>query len=190
MSNTMQYLKQVGSNVADDHPVIENEDGTADVVMTSAQANKLSNLLGEDYVGFVSFVGRYVCVRIDIEVLATAAANNKRTSRGSSVPVDILSKIVYGIHHAENVNIITEAWWSKDDMSGGITVNGTEYEILAGLAQDYYDEPEDPDKAKEWNPERLVYVVELPTEDGELVLTSYGVTNLIRRVVARNEAIS
>jgi hypothetical protein len=55
------------------------------------------------------------------------------------------------------------------------------------MAQDYYQVPEGD---TEWNPERTVYVVELPIVDDEpLVLVSYGVTNLIRRVCARNERI-
>lgn len=179
----MTYIDQVGSNA---YKATDNEDGTANVEMTAARANKLSALLGENNVNFVSFSGSHVIVQVDIDALATAAEENKRTSRGSSVNVQITSRITYSVEHDEHVNVVSAAWWGRDEMLGGITVNGSEYEILPGLAQDYYDiDPND----SEAQPERTVYVVALPTEDGELVLTSYGVTNLIRRVAARNELI-
>lgn len=186
MLQIMKLIDQVGSNA---YSATDNEDGTANVEMTAARANKLQTLLGDDNVSVVGLIGSHVLVQVNLEALATAAEENKRTSRGSSVNVNITSRIVYAIEHDDNVNEVSAAWWGRDEMSGGITVNGSEHEILPGLAKDYYDEPDDPDKAAEWQPERTVYVVALPTEDGELVLTSYGVTNLIRRVSARNEQI-
>lgn len=186
MSEILGLIDQVGSNA---YAATDNGDGTATVEMTASRAAKLAELLGDKNVKFAGFVGSHVHVKVNLEKLTQAAAENKRTSRGSSVNVTITSRITYAIEHAENVNQVTSAWWGKDELIGGITVNGTEYEIIPGLAQDYYEAPTDPEKAAEWQPERTVYVVTLPTEDGDLVLTSYGQTNLIRRVVSRNEKI-
>lgn len=183
MNDVMRLIDQVGSNA---YAAKDLGDGTAEVEMTAARANKLSDLLGAEKVLFIAFRGSHVVVGVDIETLAKAAESNKRTSRGSSVNVNITSRIQYAIEHGENTNEVTEAFWGRDEMIGSITVNGIDYEIIPGLAKDYYDiDPED----SEAQPERTVYVVSLPTEDGDLVLTSYGVTNLIRRVASRNEVI-
>lgn len=181
----LNLIDRVGSNA---YKADDNGDGTANVEMTAAQANKLSDLLGEDALEFVKLAGSHIIVKVSLEPLEKAAVENKR-ARASSVKVELNSKIVYTIDAPEATNSVTSAWWSKDEMSGSITVNGKEYEILPGLAKDYYSEPDDPDRAAEWQPERTVYVVTLPSDDGELELTSYGVTNLIRRVCARNETI-
>src|SRR5690606_37120661 len=97
---------------------------------------------------FAGLKGAHVLVRVDVAALEKAAAENKRTSQSSAVQVDITSKIVYTINAPESANEVETAWWSASELSGGITVNGHEYEIAPGMAQDFYDAPED---NSEWN---------------------------------------
>lgn len=184
----LTLIDRVGSNA---YAVVEtSEDGkTANVEVTAAQASKLQSLLGEKAVKMVGLRGSHVVIRVDVAALEKAAEERSRVSRGSATEVEIASRVVYDIAIKSEgaANEVTAAWWSSGEMSGGITVNGVEYEIAPGMAQDFYTAPEGD---TEWNPERTVYVVDLPVADDEpLTLVSYGVTNLIRRVCARNERI-
>jgi hypothetical protein len=173
-----------------------NEDGSRlDAEVTSASAAKLTDLLGEKAVKFLRFKGTHVVVRITVAELEKAAAEAQKVSRGTGVEVEITSRIQYAVTTKTEgaVNDVTSAWWSADEMAGGITVNGAEYEIVPGLAKDYYREPE-ADSGKEWNPERTIYIVWLPLTDkdgvsSEQAITSYGVANLIRSVARRGERI-
>jgi hypothetical protein len=179
-------ISRLGSNA---HSASDNGDGSANIETTPAQATKLMELLGEENVRFVKFAGARVLVAVAIAELETKAASAQRVRSGSSIKVDITSRIVYAIEAPDAKNAVTEAWWEASELRGGITVNGIEYRLFGGSAEEYYAEPEDPNKAAEWNPDRTVYVVQLPTDEGELVLTSYGITNLIRRVASRQETI-
>jgi hypothetical protein len=170
------------------YSVTVNEDGSqVDAEVTAAQADKLTTLLGEKAVKLLRVKGTHVIVRVKVAELEKAAAEAQKVARGSGVQVKIISWQEYRIEiKSESApNAITEAWWAADTRTGGITVNGVEYPIIAGHALDYY-KPEGEDDS-DW--ERTVYVVKLPIVGDELVLTSYGVTNLIRRVASRNERI-
>lgn len=180
------YISRLGSNA---HSAVDNGDGVANVETTSAQATKLSELLGEKHVKFVKFAGQRVMVAVNIGKLKEAADKAQKVRSGSSIKVDIVSRTVHQIAAPTAKNMVTEAWWESANLVGGILVNGKEYRVFGASAEDYYAEPENAEKAAEWNPERTVYVVELPTNEGQLVLTSYGITNLIRRVCARQEVI-
>lgn len=182
----LTLIDRVGSNAYAAEP---SEDGkTATIEVTAAQASKLKKLLGAKNVKTVDIAGAHVLIRVTIEALEEAAAKNQRTSRGSSVAVDIVSRIQYEVKSPDAANEVTSAWWASDQLLGGIVVNGQEYAIVDGLAKNYYREPEG-DAARDWNPERTVYVVNLPTTEGDLQLVSYGVTNLIRKVCGRKERI-
>jgi hypothetical protein len=187
MSEKLRSLiSRLGSNA---HSAVDNGNGSANVETTPAQASKLSDLLGEAHVNFVKFAGSRIVVAVSIAELEAKAASAQKVRSGSSIKVDIASRILYAIDAPDAKNRVTEAWWEAAKLEGGITVNGIEYRLFAGSAEEYYAEPEDSAKAAEWNPERTVYVVELPTDEGQVVLTSYGITNLIRRVAGRNEVI-
>lgn len=166
-----------------------------DAEVTAAQADKLTTLLGEKNVKFLRFKGTHVIVRITVAELEKAAAEAQKVARGSGVLVTITSRVLYEVttQTEDAPNAVTAAWWSAESLVGEMTINGAQYPIAAGEAKDFYSQPEG-DAGKEWNPERTVYAIELPVTDAagiasNLVLTSYGVTNLIRRVASRNERI-
>jgi hypothetical protein len=182
----LNLIDRVGSNAYD---AIDNGDGTADIEMTAAQGTKIIDLLGKDSANVVNLKASHVIVRVNLASLEKAAEDNQKTARGSSVTVNIVSRMTYAIDAPDAANEVKKAWWEAESQAGGIKVNGKEYPIFSGMAADYYEAPKDEEAAKEWNPERVVYVVELPTAEGVLTLTSYGITNLIRRVASRNEAI-
>lgn len=182
----LTLIDRVGSN---GYAAKDLGDGTAEIEMTAAQGTKLTELLGKDNSALVSLKGSHVIVKVNLAALEKAADENQKTARGSSVTVEIVSRIVYAVNAPDAKNEVTEAWWEAEAKDGSIRVNGVDYAIIAGVAADYYSEPKEAEAAKEWNPERVVYAVELPIEDGVLVLSSYGVTNLIRRVASRQEII-
>jgi hypothetical protein len=182
----LTLIDRVGSN---GYVAIDNGDGTADIEMTAAQGTKLTELLGKDNASLVNLKASHVIIRVNLASLEKAAEDNQRTARGSSVTVNIISRMTYAIDAPEATNEVKKAWWEAESQAGAIKVNGKDYPIYSGVAADYYEAPKDEETAKEWNPERVVYVVELPTTDGVLTLTSYGITNLIRRVAGRNETI-
>jgi hypothetical protein len=182
----LNLVSRIGSNAYD---ATDLGNGFADLEVTAAQASKLQETLGKDHTEFVAFDGAHVIIRVSLSVLKDKAETNQRVSRGSSVNVEIVSRIVYTVNAPDAANEVTRAWWEAEAKEGGISVNGEEYPIFAGIAADYYEAPEAEEDAKNWDPERTVYVVQLPTAEGVLTLTSYGVTNLIRRVASRDEKI-
>lgn len=182
----LNLLSRLGSN---GYSATDLGNGHADIEVTAAQAGKLQETIGKDHTAFVDFDGSHVILRVSLSKLQEAAELNKTVARGSSIEVNIVTRVTYAIDAPEATNEVKKAWWEAESKTGAIKVNGKDYPISAGVAADYYETPKDEEAAKEWNPERTVFVVELPTTEGLLTLTSYGVTNLIRRVCGRNEVI-
>lgn len=178
----LNLISRVGSNA---YNVLLIEDDVAKVIVTPQQGAKLQELLGADNVQFVDFsdmINNRIGITINVEKLQAAANEGKRTSRGK-YQIDIKSAIHYQVDVSAGedgeppVNEVTSAWWSSDDSQGGITINGIERHVYSGRAEDYYDI-----ESTEANPERTVYVIDLPTSEGDERVTSYGMTNLIRSV--------
>jgi hypothetical protein len=183
----LNLVSRLGSNA---YAATDIGDGWAEIEVTAAQGTKLVDTLKKDFASLVGLDGSHVILRVYLPQLEKAAEANEKVARGSSVNVEIVSRMTYAVSAPDAKNVVSSAWWESDSKEGGISVNGQDYPIFAGVAADYYESPKDDEEAaKNWDPERLVYVVELPTDDGVLTLTSYGVTNLIRRVVSRNEVI-
>jgi hypothetical protein len=182
----LNLVSRLGSNAYD---ASDLGNGFADLEVTAAQASKLKEVLGKDNTQLMDTDGAHVVLRVSLAVLKDKAETNQRVSRGPSVNVEIVSRIVYTVSAPDAVNKVTRAWWEAEAKDGGISVNGEDYPIFAGVAADYYEAPKTEEDAKNWDPERTVFVVQLPTAEGVLTLTSYGVTNLIRRVASRDETI-
>jgi len=155
------------------------------VKMTMKQFDKLLVISPtSEFKALIPREGR-VAILVNVAEVDAAIAANKKAPRNAA-KVTITSRMVYEVNAENAVNAVTYAEWVSEDQTGFISVNGTDYPISTGVAADYYEVAED------GNPDRPVFTVTLPVagDAGEaLVLTSYGVTNLIRRVVALNEVI-
>lgn len=155
------------------------------VKMTMGQYGKLQKIMPAPQSQFESLepANNRVVVRIDLDALEAAVAANKKAPR-RSVSVSISSFTIYEIDADEDAaNEVSRAMWNSGDDLGYIEINGERFEIFSAEAQEFYEISEDSD------PARKVFVVELPGPDGTITLTSYGVTNLIRRIVALSEYI-
>ncbi len=177
--NFVSMLAKVGINAE----VVDARDGEIDVRLTAGQFEKLSAVLpGTVYLKVSK--GKIIAsvFLIDLEKAIEENAKAPRVAPN----VAIYSKMVYTIDAKDTTNIVTEAEWSSDHQRGYIAVNGQNMPVFVGKAEQYYEAPEDAET--EWNPERPVFVLTLKVErideddEDEILLTSYGFTNLIRRV--------
>ena len=180
----VQLLAKVGV-VAE---ILDEREGEVDFAMTAAQYEKLVELLPDTK--FLRIKAKKVQACVFMPSLEAAVASNVKAPRVSGMTdVEIVTKSVYMIDAPKAVNIVSYAEWSADTKRGYVTVNGERVDIGMGRAEDYYEAPEEDES--EWNPERAVYFVIVPVaseEDGaepeQTTLTSYGVLNLVKRVIA------
>jgi hypothetical protein len=135
-----------------------------------------------------------VVVRIKADALAEAVASNKRAPR-TSTNVRITSQVLYTVE-SDGTNEVAQCLWDSTDQRGTIQINGMDFTIYTGAAGDYYDiQPKEDETEEDFNARlhRAVYVVDLPVivdgDQHQQTLTSYGVTNLIRRVCATDDMI-
>lgn len=180
----IQKLAKVGVTAE----LLEERTGEVDVVLTIAQYEKLSDLLPDTK--FLRIKAKKVQACVFLPSLEIAVINHAKAPRVSGMAdVEILTKTAYYIDAPKAVNVVTYAEWSPDNKRGYINVNGVEIPIIQGRAEQYYDAPEDDET--EWNPERPVYAVEvIAMEDGDVILSSYGVMNLVKRVIAFKQPIT
>jgi hypothetical protein len=155
--------------------------GHAEIEVTSAQAEKLQEMLGKDHIAFAGFDSGHVLIQVSISKLKDAAETNKKVSTTPASKIRIDVQMVYHLPNAENG--VSSAWWESAKKKGGIIIDGQEYPAFSGKAGEYFHAPKrDEQAAKNWDPERLVYVVELPTAKGFETLASYGFKNLLYKV--------
>lgn len=150
------------------------------VKMTLVQMGKLSTVLDDDVapVGFLPKENR-VIVAIDRDTIEAAVLANRKAPR-TAVNVEIEATTLYRVK-TDGVNAVKSASYSADSGMGDIYINDVAYRITTAPAIEYY-----PDADK---PERPVYVVSIPVNGETIVVTSYGLTNLIRRLCAIREQI-
>jgi hypothetical protein len=151
-----------------------------DLKMTMPQYDKLLSVIpGAEFVKLLPKEGRVV-VAVKRAEAESAVAANKRIPR-QAVNTEIIARMVYSVNAPESTNRVTMAWWEAETDTGVITVNDVHYPINTGIAAEFYSDEDE----ELTDPERKVYYVDLPLPDGASArLTSYGVTNLIRRVTA------
>lgn len=179
-----QLLRKVGINA---NPVdkataeaagFDSTDALAALTPTQITKAKAMSLVDE----IVGVAGTRMMIVVNLEALERAVAENAKAPRaGGGVTVEIERSTHYAFTVTGNeINDFTHAVWAGD--AGYIHVNGLQIAIEAGEAGDFYEEPDDSDT---WDPERTVYVSRFTAEaDGvvsEFTLSSYGMTNLIRR---------
>jgi len=183
--NAVSMLSKIGVTAE----LVEERAGESDVKLTAGQFEKLSAAVpSTKYIKVAK--GRIIASVFTIDLEKAVEANVKAPR--TAVNVAIYAKMAYTVDAPDALNIVTEAEWSSDHKRGHITVNGKQHFVTVGRAEDFYEAPEE-DEA-EWNPERQVFVITLsvePDEDGEdeIMLTSYGFTNLIRRVCALRKTV-
>lgn len=149
--------------------------------MTMQQYDKLMSVIpSAEFVKLLPKEGRVIIAvpRADVE---TAVAASKRIPR-QAVNVEIVARMVYSVNAPDATNRISMAWWEAETDTGVITVNDVHYNIQTGIAANFYNSEEEGEELSD--PERKIYYVDLPLTDGSIRLTSYGITNLIRRVAA------
>lgn len=182
--NTVSMLSKVGISAE----LVEERAGESDVRVTAGQFEKLLALLPSTK--YLKVTKGRILACVFLPELEQAVAENAKAPR-QAVNVLIYSKMAYTIDARDALNIVTEAEWSSEHKRGYIAINGKQHFVTVGRAEDFYDAPEEDET--EWNPERPVFVLTLavePDEDGdEITLTSYGFTNLIRRVCALRKTV-
>lgn len=164
------------------------EDNTLAVVSTIAQFSKMKKVLATTLQGVED---NRVIAHVALDELEKAIAENAkapRQGRSTSVANRITSKTVYeiaGDPEVDDVNELTYAEW--DGNEGYALINDQNFDILKGIASDYYEIGETSD------PERPVYAIQynmfIEEEDRyELhVITAYSVSNLLGRVITNKE---
>jgi hypothetical protein len=177
--NSITMLSKVGISAE----IVEERKGEADVRVTPVQFEKLLALLPSTQYLRVQ-KGRIVA-SVFLPDLEKAVETNAKAPR-TAANVTIKAVTQYLITAEGSTNQVTAGMWDADAGMGKISVNGVDRTVYSGKAEDYYEAPEDSES--EWNPERLVFVLPLDVEQVEqddesrVTLTSYGFTNLIRRV--------
>lgn len=158
-------------------------DDTVEVTSTIAQYQKIESVLAN--VTLITIRDNRVISEVALDELQAAVEANAKAPRGSGAKCTIATESVYTVETDDDApNNVTSARWNPREQSGEIVVNGVNLAIHAGQAEDFYEVGEESD------PERTVYYVSFVTVAGtEETLTSYGITNLIRRVVAYGESI-
>lgn len=165
----------------------DGEDGDR-VKLTLVQYGKLAGIMS-DGVTFMHLLAaeNRVVVEISRDLLEAAVDTGKRAPR-AAVNVEIVSRMVYSVIAPDSPNRIDTAWWEAESNQGNIGINGVIFPIEPALARDYYDVSEEP--GADTDPDRKIYVVRLVLDkSGDKIFTSYGVTNLIRRIAAIREVI-
>lgn len=185
--NIVKLLGMVGVS-ADELPA-GHEHGDTAVAVTSVQFTKAQTLGLTNPTRIRGTVdgGRRLVVVIDFAALEVAVQANVKAPRSAgSANVQIEARTVYYVNVTDSVNDITEAMWSSLNKVGWIMVNDVQMVIEMSRAEEYYNAPEDEQKALEWDPDRPIYVIRFVADvegvETEDVLTSYGLTNLIRRI--------
>lgn len=152
------------------------------VKMTMKQFDKLSVISpASAFTGLLPKEGRVIVAVMEAELDAAIAANKKAPRAAASVT--ITSRTIYEVVAEGAVNTVTYAEWASEAKAGVVTINGQDYAIYTGAAVEFYEVGEGSD------PNRPVYAVNLPVDGSEMVLTSYGITNLLRRLAAIDEVI-
>lgn len=160
---------------------VDASEHTGDSVkMTLVQMGKLDAVLDDDVVptGFLPKENR-VIVDIDREMLEAAVLANRKAPR-TSVNVQITTNMLYSVK-SDGVNDVVSASFNSDAGTGDVWINGVAYTITTAPAVTYY-----PDAEK---PERTVFAVSLPVDGESVIVTSYSVMNLIRRLCNIREQI-
>lgn len=167
-------------------------DSTIVAVMTTAQFARLSTVVGATNALFshLKAIGNstYMVIKVSVDALNEAVETNAkapRVRRGALGEDLISSKTVYTIKPVADVlNQPEEAEYASDSESGWVVINGVHFEIETVPAIEVYENAADTD------PERPVFVIRYSNKDGEdKMLTSYGVTNLLRRIIACKEVM-
>lgn len=176
----LNLLSRIGSK---GYSATDLGNGHADIEVTAAQASKLQEILGKDHMMFVEFDGQHVILRVSLSKLKDAAETNKKVSKSPVKKIDVEVQMVYTLPNAENG--VESAWWESKTKRGGFLINGQEFRAYDGKAGNHFKAPKNAEAAKNWDPERQVYVVDLPTPNGEMkAVASYGFKNLIYKVCA------
>lgn len=168
-------------------------EATLTAVMTTAQYGRLAELLGASNALFshLKAIGNntYMVIKVDADALKDAVETNAKAPRArrGALPDDLISaKTVYSVKTVEGaINQPTEAEYSAETESGWVVINGDVFSIETVPAIEVYENAADTD------PERPVFVIRYAVagQAGEELLTSYGVTNLLRRVLACKEVM-
>jgi hypothetical protein len=157
--------------------------GVIEVTSTLAQYTKIEGVMP---VKLLTIRDNRVISEVLSEELKSALDANAKAPRGTGANCEITAEMVYSVKADDKaVNHVTAARWNAINKIGYLVVNGMELPIETGEAQDFYEIDPDSDS----DPTRLVYVVQFAANGETHVLTSYGVTNLIRRVVSFGERI-
>lgn len=158
-------------------------DGTIEVSSTLAQYSKIEAVMP---VKLITIRDNRVISEVSADDLEAALAANAKAPRGTGANCTIDAEMVYTVKVDEKaVNQVTTARWNAGSKEGQITVNKIKLPILTGEAQEFYDIDEESDT----DPTRLVYYVQFVANGETHTLPSYGVTNLIRRLVSFSEKI-
>jgi hypothetical protein len=162
-------------------------DGTADILGTPVHFGKLQSALPDGTVQMemahekTDMAGNRVIFNVNLDALQEAADSGRRVRSGSSIAVDInrVNLYTFDYDRDEAVNDVTEATWNSDDSRGTVTVNGVTYDTEGVRYAEFYD-----DDTEHSDPDRTVYVCELPTEaEGTISVHRTGYTDLLRYIV-------
>lgn len=183
MSNYVSAFARMGIKVDAAELV---SDSTVEVISTITQYEKISGLIPD--VKLITIRDNRVISEVPKGALDSAIASNAKAPRGTGATCQIDSETVYHVTTSDDaVNEVTGARWNSSANDGELFVNGLSIAIGTGEAQDFYEVDPDSDS----DPTRKVFYVEFTTDEGDSdVLTSYGITNLIRRVVSYPAAIT
>lgn len=180
-SNTdfVKGFRRLGVSIKDAARIEDN----VEVVSTPKQFEYLQDSI--ETARLVSIRSGYVVSTVPFKDYVDAVANaaTHASRRVGGVQVDIASRMVYDITAPDATNDITYAEWDATEKTGFIAINGAECAVFNAAASEYYDNDN-----PEADSDRTIFVIEFTAENPEtgapedVTLTSYGFTNLIRRV--------
>lgn len=160
--------------------------------LTPTQYEKLAEVVGQENAALVGIDSGKVVVRVKEAALNQAIAENRTAVRRSAVNFTIHSSMVYNMRYepdSEPLNKVVYGEWNGSE--GTFTVeteaDAVYLKVLTANADEFYEDADS---------DRKVFLVSFIATDADTgdsfedVLVSYGVTNLIRRVVSYSHAIT